>query len=113
MKINQKFQILIIFNISLYLCYKLILYKTKIKGNYDKWKEFYEKYNAPPFGYIDNLLPFTSDDLFFKISNFAKKLSLFIFNSGYNLEEFEEDDFHPDLINNIENNNTQNNLTKY
>ena len=113
MKINQKFQILIIFNICLFFCYKLILYKTKIKGNYDKWKEFYEKYKSPPFGYIDKLLPFSPDDLFFKISNFAKKLSLFIFNSGYNLEEFEEDDFHPDLINNIENNNTQNNLTKY
>ena len=114
MKINQKFQILIIFNICLFFCYKLILHKTKIKVNYDKWKEFYEKYKSPPFSYIDNLLPFTSDDLFFKISNFAKKLSFFIFSTGYNLDEYEDEDFHPDLINiNIEKNNTQNNLTKY
>ena len=113
MKIELKYQILIIFNTLLFLCYKFILHKTSIKGNYDKWKEFYEKYNAPPFGYIDNLLPFTSDDLFFKISNFATKLSYFIFNTGYNIDEYEEDDFHPDLINNKDNIENNSNISKY
>ena len=113
MKIELKYQILIIFNTLLFLCYKFILHKTSIKGNYDKWKEFYEKYNTPPFGYIDNLLPFTSDDLFFKISNFATKLSYFIFNTGYNIDEYEEDDFHPDLINNKDNIENNSNISKY
>ena len=74
----------------------MILYYTKIKEKYDKWKEFYEKYKSPPFGYVDKLLPFTPDHLFFKISNFVDKLSFFITNSGYNIEEFEEDDFYFD-----------------
>ena len=91
----------------------MILHSTKIQGNYDKWKEFYEKYNSPPFSYIENLLPFSSDDLFFKISNFAKKLSFFIINTGYNIEEFDEDDFHLNLNINTEQNNIKTNITKY
>ena len=90
----------------------MILRSTKIQGNYDKWKEFYEKYDSPPFSYIENLLPFSSDDLFFKISNFAKKLSFFITNTGYNIEEFDEDDFHLDININSEQ-YIKTNITKY
>jgi len=109
---QPKFLILIIFNIFLYSVYQIVIHSTKIKGNYDKWKEFYEKYNTPPFSYIENLLPFSPDDIFFKISNFAKKLSFFILNTGYSIEEFDEDDFHLNIINNDEKYN-KTNLTKY
>jgi len=93
----------------------MILYSTKIKEKYDKWKEFYEKYKSPPFGYVDKLLPFTPDHLFFKISNFVDKLSFFITNSGYNIEEFEEDDFYFDktIITAPYIQQNQHNITKY
>ena len=109
---ETKFQIFIIFNIFIFLLYKLIIHFTKIKGNYDKWKDFYEKYNSPPFSYIDNILPFSPDDLFFRISRFVDKLSFFIANAGYNIDEFDEDVFHLDLLNNIDNYN-KTNITKY
>ena len=109
---ETKFLILIIFNIFLFIFYKIILHSTKIKGNYDKWKEFYEKYNTPPFSYIDNLLPFSPDNMFFKISNFAKTLSFYIFNTGYNIDDFEEEEFHLDIFNNEKQYN-ETNITKY
>ena len=110
-----KFRILIIFNTFLFICYEMILHSTNIKGKYDKWKEFYEKYKSPPFGYVDNFLPFTPDDLFFKISNFLEKLSFFITNSGYNIEDFEEDDFSFDktIITTPFIQQNQQNITKY
>ena len=107
-----KIQIFIGINILLFICYKIVLNSTKIKGNYDKWKDFYEKYNSPPFSYIDNILPFSPDDLFFRISRFVDKLSFFIANAGYNIDEFDEDVFHLDLLNNIDNYN-KTNITKY
>ena len=107
-----KIQIFIGINILLFICYKIVLNLTKIKGNYDKWKDFYEKYNSPPFSYIDNILPFSPDDLFFRISRFVDKLSFFIANAGYNIDEFDEDVFHLDLLNNIDNYN-KTNITKY
>ena len=109
---KTKFHILILFNILAYIVYRMILHSTKIQGNFDKWVEFYEKYNSPPFSYIEKLLPFSSDDLFFKISNLAKKLSFFITNAGYNIEEFDDDDFHLDLNINIQQ-NIKTNITKY
>ena len=107
-----KIQIFIGINILLFICYKIVLNSTKIKGNYDKWKDFYEKYNSPPFSYIDNILPFSPDDLFFRISRFVDKLSFFIANAGYNIDEFDEDVFHLDLLNNIDNYN-KTDITKY
>ena len=112
---NWKFQILIIINTILFMCYEMILHSTKIKEKYDKWKEFYEKYKSPPFGYVNNFLPFTPDNLFFKISNFLEKLSFFITNTGYNIEEFEEDDFYFDksIITAPYIQQNQQNITKY
>ena len=81
-----KIQIFIGINILLFICYKIVLNSTKIKGNYDKWKDFYEKYNSPPFSYIDNILPFSPDDLFFRISRFVDKLSFFIANFASDLK---------------------------
>ena len=109
---ETKFQIFIIFNIFIFLLYKLIIHFTKIKGNYDKWKDFYEKYNTPPFSYIANLLPFSPDDMFFKISNFAKTLSFYIYNTGYNIDDFDEEEFHLDIINNTKQ-YIETNITKY
>lgn len=97
---TSKIQILILCNIILLFIYKLLLHYTNIKGKYDKWKEFYEKYENPPFSYLQNLLPFSTDEMFLKISDFVKKLSFFIANAGYNIEEYEEEDFHLDIINN-------------
>ena len=109
---ETKFQIFIIFNIFIFLLYKLIIHFTKIKGNYDKWNDFYEKYNTPPFSYIANLLPFSPDDMFFKISNFAKTLSFYIYNTGYNIDDFDEEEFHLDIINNTKQ-YIETNITKY
>ena len=107
---SQKFFLLIIFNIILLIAYEAILHSTNIKDNYDKWKQFYETYKSAPFSYIDNLLPFTPDEMFFEISNFVQKLSFFISNSGYSLDDLEEYEYHPDIIVNHEsyiNNNTK------
>ena len=110
--VETKFQIFIIFNIFIFLLYKLIIHFTNIKGNYDKWKDFYEKYNTPPFSYIANLLPFSPDDMFFKVSNFAKTLSFYIYNTGYNIDDFDEEEFHLDIINNTKQ-YIETNITKY
>ena len=99
---KKKFFILIIFNILSFICYKIANNSTKIKSNYEKWKQFYDKYKFAPFKYIENLLPFSPDYLFLKISNFETKLSIFIKNIGYTLDNYDEDETEIDpLFNNI------------
>ena len=111
---TKKFQVLIILNIFLFIVYEIILHSSNIKTNYDKWKEFYEKYKKPPFFYIADVLPFTPEEMFFKISNFGKKLSFFIKNTGFSIDEFDEEDFHLDTFKKV---NTEqfiiSNITKY
>ena len=105
----KKFFILIIFNIFSFICYKIANNSTKIKSNYEKWKQFYDKYKFAPFKYIENLLPFSPDYLFLKISNFETKLSIFIKNIGYTLDNYDEDETEIDpLFNNITNINKTN-----
>jgi hypothetical protein len=103
----KKPYLLMIINIVIFFCYKNILKVTNIKTNYEKWKQFYEKNNISPFSYIKNFLPFQMEELFIKISNFESKLSFFMINTGYNTENFEEEEESNqiELYNNTNNNN--------
>ena len=102
--------LLIIINIFSFICYIITYRVTRIKNNYEKWKDFYEKNNYSPFNYITNFLPFQTEELFLKISNFNQQLSFFIFNTGYNIEDFEEEDSQVQLFNNTHNLNKNNSL---
>ena len=50
--------------------------------------------------------------MFFKVSNFAKTLSFYIYNTGYNIDDFDEEEFHLDIINNTKQ-YIETNITKY
>ncbi len=103
--------LLILINIVIFVCYKIIQNVTNIKTNYEKWIKFYEKNDVSPFNYIKNFLPFQIDELFLKIANFEKKLSFFIVNTAYNIDSFEEEeDSQIKIYNNTNHNNTINSL---
>lgn len=92
----NKIIILIIVNLFFYFCYKITYSSTKIKNSHDKWKQFYDKYKYSPFSYIENILPFPTETLFLKISNFEQKLTNFIQNIGYT--DYDEDDSESDPL---------------
>ena len=96
---NKKYSLLIIFNIFLFICYKIIYRISNIKSSYEKWNQFYENYKFPPFNYIENYLPFTIGYLFSKIWSFQQKLAYFMYNTEYSLDDFEEKESQLQLFN--------------
>jgi hypothetical protein len=94
-----KYHLLIIINLLFFIFFQIIYNKTNIKKNYVKWTNFYEKYKFSPFNYIENYLPFSSEYLFSKILSLKQKLSFFIFNTAYSINDFEDDETQLQIFN--------------